>query len=78
MIAAIDRSAGQVGLVSIPRDLYVSIPGHGQNRINTAYTLGGPALTIRTVKSVFNIKIDHYVEVDFKAFERITDTLGGV
>lgn len=74
----VDSETGFLSMLSIPRDLYVNIPGHGQNRINVAYSLGGPALAIRTVRSVFNVKIDHYVEVDFKAFEQITDTLGGV
>jgi polyisoprenyl-teichoic acid--peptidoglycan teichoic acid transferase len=74
----VDSKKGYLSLLSIPRDLYVSIPGHDKNKINTSYNFGGPALVIRTIKSAFSISIDHYVEVDFKAFEQITNTLGGV
>jgi LCP family protein required for cell wall assembly len=74
----VDSKKGYLSMLSIPRDLYVSIPGHDKNKINTAYNFGGPALVIRTIKSVFNISIDHFVEVDFKAFEQITNRVGGV
>jgi LCP family protein required for cell wall assembly len=74
----IDSSKNFLSMLSIPRDLRVPIPGHGMNKINTAYSFGGPALVIRTIESVFGIRLDHFVEVDFKAFEQITNTLGGV
>ena len=74
----IDSTKNFLSMLSIPRDLRVEIPGHGLNKINTAYRFGGPALVIRTIESAFNIQLDHFVEVDFEAFKQITDTLGGV
>lgn len=72
-------------LVALPRDSWVPIPGFGRGRINTAYELGeqqrkggGPALLVQTVQALSGLRIDHYVEVGFVAFLRITDALGGV
>jgi LCP family protein required for cell wall assembly len=78
IIVHIDPDKDILSMLSIPRDHRVDIPGHGKGKINTAYTYGGPALVIRTVKSVFGIKLDHYMEIDFNAFKAVTDTLGGV
>lgn len=78
MLVHIDPEKGFLSLLSVPRDLRVNIPGRGINKINAAYSRGGPALTIRTIQSVFGIDLDHYIEVDFNAFKAITDTLGGV
>jgi len=71
-----DRSAAYV--VSIPRDSYVPIPGHGKNKINAAFSFGGPALMVRTVEKLTGVRIDHMVVVDFTGFSDITDALGGV
>lgn len=65
-------------LTSFLRDLYVSIPDHGKNRINAAYALGGPELLCRTLKENFGIVIDGTVEVDFNQFPQVIDILGGV
>ncbi|MGW4647739.1 LCP family protein [Kitasatospora sp. NPDC004289] len=65
-------------LMSIPRDSYVAIPGHGKNKINAAFALGGPALLVRTVESNTGIRIDHYVEVGFTGIVDVVDSLGGV
>jgi polyisoprenyl-teichoic acid--peptidoglycan teichoic acid transferase len=78
ILVHIDPSKDFLSMLSIPRDLRVEIPGHGVNKINVAYRAGGPALLIRTIQSVFGVDLDHYMEVDFKAFKQITDTLGGV
>ncbi len=78
IIVHVDPEKDFLSLLSIPRDLRVDVPGHGMNKINTAYTYGGPALVIRTIKSVFGLKLDHYMEIDFNAFKELTDTLGGV
>lgn len=65
--------------VSIPRDSYVSIPGHGMDKINAAYRLGGPQLTIQTVRNLFpTLPVTHYVRCDFKGFQKMVDILGGV
>ena len=78
ILVHIDSEKGFLSMLSIPRDLRVDIPGHGTGKINTAYRFGGPALVIRTIKSVFGVKLDHYMEIDFNAFKELTDTLGGV
>ena len=75
-----------ISILSIPRDLYVSIPGHGPDRINTAFVHGsdvgnpadGAALAMQTVENALGIAIDHYVLVDFSTLIRIIDALGGV
>lgn len=87
MVVAILRpKEGQVSLISIPRDLWVSIPGGDNNRINTAYQRGvntgypggGPGLLKDTILYNLGIRIDHTAMVDFDGFRKIVDTLGGV
>lgn len=87
MVVAILRPGeGQVSLISIPRDLWVSIPGWENNRINTAYQHGinsgypggGPGLLKDTILYNLGIRIDHTAMVDFDGFRKIVDTLGGV
>jgi len=87
MVVAILRpNEGQVSLISIPRDLWVSIPGWGNQRINTAYQHGisvgypggGPGLLEDTIQYNLGIRIDHTAMVDFDGFRKIVDTLGGV
>ncbi|NJC97840.1 MAG: hypothetical protein FIB03_16135, partial [Anaerolineae bacterium] len=87
MVVAILRPhEGQVSLISIPRDLWVSIPGWENNRINTAYQHGissdypggGPGLLKDTIEYNLGIRIDHTAMVDFDGFRKIIDTLGGV
>jgi LCP family protein required for cell wall assembly len=81
-----DPGQGTAGLLSIPRDLQVPIPTVGEDRINTAnvygdlrdYPGGGPALLAATVEANFGIPIDGYVLLDFRAFERIVDAVGGI
>jgi polyisoprenyl-teichoic acid--peptidoglycan teichoic acid transferase len=65
-------------VLSLPRDLLVSIPGRGRNKINSAYANGGPALAIRTVESVTGLDLDHYANIDFDAFRELTTALGGI
>jgi polyisoprenyl-teichoic acid--peptidoglycan teichoic acid transferase len=78
MLVHVDPQKNYLSVLSIPRDMFVEIPGHYAGRINASYNLGGPALLIRTIKSVMGVKINHYVEIDFNAFKALTDTLGGV
>jgi LCP family protein required for cell wall assembly len=78
MIASIDRKNKSVKLTSLLRDMYVPIPGKKDNRINTAYFMGGPALAIKTVNSNFDMNIEDYVTVDFHAMELIIDLVGGI
>jgi len=87
MIVAILRpNDGQVSMISIPRDLWVSIPGWENQRINTAYQHGisvnypggGPGLLKDTIQYNLGIRIDHTAMVDFDGFRNIVDTLGGL
>lgn len=78
ILGRFDPQSDRAVLLHFPRDLYVEIPGHGMDRINAAFTLGGPNLTIKTVKRLTNIPIHHYVEVDFRSFRGIVRALGGV
>lgn len=65
-------------LVSIPRDARVDIPGHGKQKINAAYQLGGPMLVIKTVEKLTGFEINHFAIVDFQGFKEIVDALGGI
>ncbi len=84
IIVTIDPLTKDVGMLSIPRDLLVTIPGYGQEKINAAYALGvnspitGPGLVRATIEYNFGIPIHYYAEVDFEGFVRIVDTVGGV
>ncbi|MCB5907589.1 LCP family protein [Streptomyces sp. SF28] len=65
-------------LVSIPRDSYVRVPGHGRRKINEAYADGGPKLLTRTVEQATGLRIDRYAEVSFLGLVRVVDALHGV
>ena len=87
MIAAVDFANREVGIISFPRDLWVSIPTVGENRINTATfwgTLnkypdgGGIGLLSDTIESNFGIRIDHYAKINFDSFKDLVDALGGI
>lgn len=78
MILTIDKKNSSIKITSLMRDTYVSIPGHSNNRLNAAYTIGGVSLLKDTIKENYGIEIDNTVLVDFKAFSNIIDTLGGI
>jgi LCP family protein required for cell wall assembly len=86
ILATIDPQTQTAGMLSIPRDLWVDIPGYGYNKINQAYPFGeinqepegGAGLAIDTVEGLFGIHIPYYVEVDFNTFVRLVDEIGGV
>ena len=65
-------------MVSIPRDSYVSIPGYGDDKINAAFSVGGPQLLAQTVELATGLRIDHYAEVGFGGFAGLVDAFGGV
>jgi LCP family protein required for cell wall assembly len=71
-----DRKAAFV--MSIPRDSWVNIPGHGTAKINAAFSWGGPPLMVQTVERLTGVRLDHFAIVDFDGFKQITDALGGV
>jgi LCP family protein required for cell wall assembly len=78
MVVHVDPDTRTGFVVAFPRDLRVEIPGHGEQRLNAAFGLGGPELVIRTLQENFDIPIHHYLEVDFAGFREIVDTIGGV
>lgn len=65
-------------VVSIPRDSQVSVPGNGENKINAAFTLGGPQLLVQTVEQATGIRVDHYAQIGFAGFADVVDAVGGV
>jgi LCP family protein required for cell wall assembly len=74
----IDPGREEAVVVHFPRDLLVDIPGHGPEKINAAYDLGGPSLAVRTVKEFTGLPIHNYVEVSLAGFQRIVDLMEGV
>ena len=78
MIARFSGDRQHAQLISIPRDSWVDIPGHGMNKINASYAFGGPSLLIQTVEQLTDVRIDHYVAIDFDGIIQVTDDLGGV
>ncbi|MFN2197399.1 MAG: LCP family protein [Anaerolineales bacterium] len=78
VLATLNPSYGTVSLTSFPRDLYITIPGWTTNRINTVFNLGGFQLMQATFEYNFGIRPDHYVMVNFDAFTRTIDSLGGI
>jgi LCP family protein required for cell wall assembly len=65
-------------LLSIPRDSYVTIPGHGMNKINAAYSFGGAKLLVQTVEANTKLRVDDYIEIGFTGFVDIVDAVGGI
>ena len=78
ILCSFNQKTGQITMTSFLRDLYVPIPGHGSNRINAAYSIGGMDLLRQTIQENFQVYIDGCVEVDFVQFTQIIDLLGGV
>jgi LCP family protein required for cell wall assembly len=65
-------------MVSIPRDSYLPIPGHGRDKVNAAFAMGGAPLLAQTVEQATGLRVDHYAEVGFSGFAVLVDALGGV
>jgi LCP family protein required for cell wall assembly len=86
ILFTIDPVTKTAGMLSIPRDLWVEVPGFGHQKINAAYQLGegsrlpggGPGLAVKTVEQFLGVTIHYYAQVDFFAFERFIDEIGGV
>ncbi|MGI8749777.1 MAG: LCP family protein [Thermoleophilaceae bacterium] len=76
ILARLDPKRKATALMSLPRDLRVQIPGRGTAKLNEAYDLGGPALTLRTVKDLTGLPINHVINVDFGGFERAVNAIG--
>jgi len=77
-IMLLHMGSGRPVLISIPRDSYVDIPGHGWNKINAALAYGGASLLIQTVENVTGLKIDHYMGIGFGGLVTVVNQIGGV
>lgn len=78
LLMRLDPDSGQIAMLSIPRDLKVEIPGYGPDKFNAAFTYGGPQLTLKTIKSVTGLDINHVINVDFQGFAEVVDAIGCV
>jgi LCP family protein required for cell wall assembly len=92
MLVTVDPVSETAGILSIPRDLWVEIPGFEHNRINTAYSLGesfdypadgqhpggGPGLAMRTVENLLGVQIQYYAVIEFLAFQNAINEIGGI
>ncbi|GAA2754863.1 LCP family protein [Actinopolymorpha rutila] len=78
MILHVPSLGGSPTLVSLPRDSYVPVPGHGRNKINAAFSIGGPKLLTATVENATGLRMDNYVEIGFGGFVGVVEGLGGV
>jgi len=79
ILLRLDPSKGATTVMSLPRDLKVHIPGHGNDKLNAAYAIGGPALAVKTIRTLLgNVPINHVVNVNFGGFRRAVDRLGCV
>jgi polyisoprenyl-teichoic acid--peptidoglycan teichoic acid transferase len=78
ILATLNKEAGTLTLTSFPRDLFINIPGHGQDRINTAWEYGGWELLQQTFKENFGLRPDHFVLINFFNFKQFVDELEGL
>ena len=78
MVAYVDAARKRITTMSIPRDTRVTIPGHGVMKINAAMQIGGPQLTIETVKQLTGLPVSHWAYIDFSGFKDIVDAVGGI
>jgi LCP family protein required for cell wall assembly len=78
LVVHLNQARNKAWIISFPRDMYVDIPGYGKNKINAAYSFGGPALTVRTLEQLTDVRMDHVVLVGLEGFIGLTKDLGGV
>lgn len=78
MLVAVDNRSGQVSMISFPRDLWVNIPGYGEQRINTVMQTGGFQLLANTMQTNFGVYPTHYAMIDMPGFLEVIDVLGGI
>jgi len=78
ILLRLNPQRGATAVMSLPRDLKVKIPGHGTDKINAAYAIGGPTLSVKTIRNLLHIPINHVVNVNFGGFRRAVDRLGCV
>ncbi len=78
LLVHLDGDRRSASVISIPRDSWVDIPGHGKGKVNWAYSFGGPRLTVETVEKMTDVRIDHLTVIDWDGFKALTDAVGGV
>lgn len=86
ILVTVDPNTKTAGMLSVPRDLWVSIPGYNEDRVNKAYFFGeqyaypggGPALAMKTIQYNLGVPVHFFIQVDFEGFRNIVDTLGGI
>ena len=78
ILVRLDPAKKRTALLSLPRDLKVEIPGHGTDKLNAAYSVGGPKLTLKTVKQLTGLTVNHVINVDFKGFREGVNAIGCV
>jgi LCP family protein required for cell wall assembly len=78
MILHVPAGGGRPVLISIPRDSYVNIPGHGMDKINAAYSIGGPALLAKTIQADTGLYMNHFMDIGFGGFVNVVNAVGGV
>lgn len=78
MVLHVSEDGSNAQIVSIPRDSYVEVPGHGKTKINAAFSLGGPSLLAQTVEQSTGLYLTNMVVVDFQGFKGISEAIGGV
>lgn len=78
VLAHVPADRSNVTLIHFPRDLYVSIPGKGKNKLNAAYAFGGGPLLVQTMQQLLGIRVDHVAMLGFEGFKSMTDAVGGV
>lgn len=77
MLLYVPRS-GEPALISLPRDSFVDIPGNGKNKLNTAYSFGGPQLLVQSIEQNTGLRVDGYMEVGFGGFVNVIDAVDGI
>ena len=78
ILVHVPSGSGKPALVSVPRDSFLPIPGHGKNKVNASFAIGGPQLLVQTLEQATGLRIDGYVEIGFGGFSTVVDSLGGV
>lgn len=78
MVVHLNQAHTLAYIISFPRDMWVTIPGYGKNKINAAYAFGGPQLLVRTVEQATGLHVDSYVETGLGGYARLVDAVGGI
>jgi LCP family protein required for cell wall assembly len=78
MLLHVDGDREGASVISIPRDAWVDVPGHGPNKVNAAFSLAGPSLAVETIEQLTDVRIDHLAVVDWSGYRELIDSVGGV